>query len=91
MKVTFKFLYPFNGWAGAEMLDLEFQPGETLGEITNKWLDANPELKENFVKHNAYKENRLYAHYMCDSKFYKAPHVPEDGQLYTVMSTMMGG
>ena len=91
MKITFRLLPPFTRWAGTDKLELQFEPGETLGQIADKWMDANPDKKEVFTKFNAYIDGHLYAMYMRDHIFYKEDYTPEDDMLFTMMSTMIGG
>lgn len=91
MKITFHLLAPFCTWIDTKTLELEFQEGETLGQIIDRWVEAHPHFKQIFAQKNAYKDNHLYALYMCNWKFYKSDHKPENGQVYTMMSTMIGG
>ena len=91
MKITFRLLPPFTRWASTDTVELQFEPGETLGQIADKWMDANPDKKEVFTKFNAYIDGHLYAMYMRDHIFYKEDYTPEDDMLFTMMSTMIGG
>lgn len=91
MTITFRLLPPFTRWAGTDKLELRFEPGDSLGRIADKWMDDNPDKKEVFAKYNAYIDGHLYAMYMCDHVFYKEDFTPEDGMVFTMMSTMIGG